>query len=98
MAEATQLMLSHKELVGLILKKEGINTGIWTIAVEFILGVGVAAPPNQDGMPTAMSSVSRIGIQQAPELTSTTFDAAELNPVEEKPEKKRSPQKKIDTK
>lgn len=81
MAEATHYMFSHEELVGALLRQQGIHTGFWTISIEFTLGVGIAGPDVATPLPTAMASVARIGIQQANEPNQLTFDAARLNPA-----------------
>jgi hypothetical protein len=80
MAETTQLMLTNQELVQLILQKQGIHEGIWSLAAEFKLAAAITGPSPDDLMPTALVAVSRLGIQQTNAPSSRAFDAAILNP------------------
>ena len=76
----TQIIYDPRELIAMILKERGIHDGMWTLSVEFQLGVGFAGTQPSQALPTAMASVSRIGIARANEQGGISFDAAELNP------------------
>lgn len=81
MAEQIQVILEPKDVVALLLKQHKIHSGLWSFTVEFQLSLGLAGASAEAALPTAMASVSRIGIQHGQELNSVTFDAAELNPA-----------------
>lgn len=82
MAEATQVMFTHKEVVTALLKSQGIHEGIWGLAIQFGFGVGNTGPNEQDVNPTAMVPIMGVGIQRFPEKNSLSVDAAEVNPLE----------------
>lgn len=82
MAEANQYTFSFKEIVEALIKKQGIHEGLWGIYIEF----GFSAsnintdPVGKHLVPGAVNIVQRIGIQQFPEPSNLTVDAAEVNP------------------
>jgi hypothetical protein len=80
MAEATQVMFTHREVVTILLKERGIHEGIWGLAVNFGLGVGNTGPNEKEISPTAMVALMGIGIQKFPELNALAVDAAVVNP------------------
>lgn len=82
MAEPTQIMLSHKEVVTAMLKQQGIHEGIWMLSVNF----GMAASnvgQTEDGSdlhPAAIIPILGIGIQKTEVLNNLSVDAAQVNP------------------
>ena len=82
MAEATQVMFTHREVVTALLKAQGIHEGIWGLAINFGFGVVNAGPAEGEVNPTAMVPVLGIGIQKFPELNPLAVDAAFANPAE----------------
>ncbi|HEV2879706.1 MAG TPA: hypothetical protein VGX24_00235 [Pyrinomonadaceae bacterium] len=83
MAEATQYMFGHQEVVEALLKKQGIHEGLWSISIEFGLAA-VNIPLGVDTkvlMPAGMSIVQHIGIKKVDEPNNLTVDAAEVNPA-----------------
>ncbi|MBM4329365.1 MAG: hypothetical protein FJ118_19650 [Deltaproteobacteria bacterium] len=80
MAEATQYTFNFKEIAELLVKKQGLNEGIWGIVVKFGLGAAFTGPKGQDVLPTAMVPILEIGIRKQEEMTSLSVDAALVNP------------------
>jgi hypothetical protein len=83
MAEATQVMFSHREVVTALLKKQGIHEGIWGLAVQFGFGVSNTGPNDSEINPTAMIPIMGIGLQRFPQMNALSVDAAEANPPDE---------------
>lgn len=83
MAEAKNYVFDHRELAELLVKQQDIHEGLWGIYVEFGFA---AANVNSDPtggkvlLPTALSIVQKVGIQQFPEPSNLTVDAAKVNP------------------
>ena len=83
MAEANQIIYSHKELATLMVKDRGIHEGWWGVYLKFaIKGANVGANPGTL-LPAAIVPVLEIGLQKFDEDTSLSVDAAEVNPVKE---------------
>ncbi|MHB9833801.1 hypothetical protein Q8F57_003080 [Paraburkholderia terrae] len=82
MAEATQVMFTHREVVTALLKNQGIHEGIWGLAVQFGFGVANTGPNDNEINPTGMLPVLGIGIQRFPQMNALSVDAAEVNPAE----------------
>jgi len=83
MAEPIQLMFDHREVVELLVKKQGLHEGLWMLSIEFIQAA-VTVPGGPDGktlQPAALNIVSRIGLKKHEgEPNNLTIDAAEVNP------------------
>jgi hypothetical protein len=83
MAEATQYMFDHKEVVELLVKKQGLHEGVWMLSLE--IGQAAASVPAPDGkslLPAAINIVQRIGLKRHDgEPSNLTVDAAEVNPA-----------------
>jgi hypothetical protein len=83
MAEATQYVFDHKEVVEALVKKQNIHEGIWGIYIEFGLAA-ININSGADGKtvtPSAIAGVQKIGIQRFPEPNNLTVDAAVVNPA-----------------
>lgn len=80
MAEPTQIMFSHKEVVTALLKAQGINDGIWMLSMQFGIGAANVGSSEGDLNPAAIVPVLKIGIQRADSQSSLSVDAAEVNP------------------
>jgi len=80
MAETSQVIFSHKEVVEALIKHHGIHKGIWTLLVQFgIQGVNVGlGGPNP--LPAAVVPVVALGLQKTSQINSMSVDAAEVNP------------------
>jgi hypothetical protein len=83
MAEAIQYMFDHKEVVELLVKKQGLHEGVWMLSLE--IGQAAASVPAPDGksvLPAAISIVQRIGLKKHEGAPSNlTVDAAAVNPL-----------------
>jgi hypothetical protein len=81
MAETSQYLFTHKEVVTALIKQQGIHEGIWTLLLQFgIQGINVALG-SPDLVPAAIVPVLGIGLQRADQVTNLSVDAAEVNPV-----------------
>ena len=82
MAEAIQYMFNHKELVELMIKKQGLHEGIWSLSVRFgIHATNFGPSPEADQYPTAIVPLMEIGIHRAEKETNIAVDAAKVNPL-----------------
>jgi hypothetical protein len=78
LAEPTQYMLSHKELVTALVKHQGLTQGIWQLAVNFGFGASNVGE-NVNGLnPAAIIPVIGIGIQLVTTESNLTIDASTL--------------------
>ena len=89
-------MFTHKELVELMIKKQDLHEGIWTLSVNF--GMKAAnfgsTPESDDYLPTALVPVLSVGIQRTDKENNLSLDAAKVNPRHKEPRltfKRRSP-------
>lgn len=80
MAETTQVVFKHQEVVTALLKAHGIHDGIWGLTVNFGFGAANTGPSTEELNPTAIIPVLGIGIQRFPELNPMAVDAAVANP------------------
>lgn len=80
MAEITQVQYTHKELLALMLKDQGIHEGIWALMVGFGLGVANVGPSDNEVNPAAIIPLLHVGLQKGTLLNNITVDAAEVNP------------------
>lgn len=93
MVNVEQILFSHREVAELLVKKQGLHEGIWTLIVEFQLGATVAGSPDTL-LPAGVLGVSRIGLQRGTELNNLSVDAAVVNPgAVRKSTSKRTPKK-----
>lgn len=80
--KAKRKMFSHAEVVECLLKKEGIHSGLWGLAVSF--GFGAANVSSADTpehyLPAAIVPIAEIGIQEFEKPSNLTVDAAKVNP------------------
>jgi hypothetical protein len=82
MAEATQYIFSHKELVEILIRHQGLHEGFWTAA--FQLGMGNTQVPSpaggSDTLPAVIVTIFGVGLQKADKEGPSTVDAAKVNP------------------
>src|SRR5690348_4512243 len=94
MPEVNQYFFAHKELVELMIKKANIHEGKWMMVVNFAFAAVNGGPSPDEVVPTSVTGVQRIGIQQAqPDSPpGLVVDAADVNPVagQAKPRKRKS--------
>lgn len=88
MAEVTQYLFAHKEIVETLLKNLNIHEGHWAIAVEFQMAAITAGPTAETQLPSCVASVSKIGIQRSDVPLPNTIDASQANPGAAKKQKK----------
>ena len=80
MPEPTQVLFSHKELVTVLIKSQGLHEGIWGLYVKFGLKAVNSGASDADLQPTAMIPVLGIGLQRFEEVNGLSVNAAEVNP------------------
>jgi len=81
MAEVTQYLFSHREIVETLIKKQDLHEGIWTISFQLGMGLTNVAPPiGGEPVPGVIVSVLGVGLQKVDKETPTTVDAAKVNP------------------
>lgn len=92
MAEAKNYVFGHRELAEILVKQQGIHEGLWGVYVEFGFAATNVSDPNtaeKTFTPAAISLIQKIGIQQFPEPSNLTVNAAEVNPAKSKRQNKR---------
>lgn len=80
MAESTQIVFSHKEVVEALLKKQGIHEGIWGIYIKFGIKAANVGASDTDLMPSAIVPVMEIGLQKFVSENNLSVDASRVNP------------------
>jgi hypothetical protein len=65
MENATQFQFEILEVGKLLLKKQGITQGMWTVGVNFAIGVTNAGPNPETIRPSAIVSVDKIVLSRA---------------------------------
>jgi len=88
MPETSQIVFSHKEVVELMLKQQGIHEGIWGLFVKFSLGASNVGPTQSEVLPAAIVAVTEIGLQRFEQETNISVDAAKVNPKAAEPARK----------
>jgi len=82
MAEATQFVFSHKELVEILIRHQNLHDGIW--AASFQLGMGntqVPSPTGGETLPAVVVTIFGVGLQKADKEGPSALDAAKVNPA-----------------
>ena len=80
MAESTQIVFTHKEVVEALLRKHGIHEGIWGLYIKFgIRGANVEGSLS-DIHPAAIVPILEIGVQKFDAENNISVDAAKVNP------------------
>ena len=80
MAESTQIVFKHREVVEALLKKQGIHAGIWGLYVKFGIQGANIGPSADQLLPAAVVPILEIGLQRFEEENSLAVDAAKVNP------------------
>jgi hypothetical protein len=80
MAQPTQIVFSHREVVEALIRKQGIHEGIWGMYVRFQLKAANFGQTDMDVLPTAFISVLELGIQRFEKESNIAIDAAKINP------------------
>lgn len=77
--------LSLRDLTEVLIKHYELHDGKFDLLMEFQIGVGhVAQTPEHQPSPTAMVSISRLGLRQAVIESPNTVDASIVNPLKKK--------------
>jgi uncharacterized membrane protein len=80
MAETSQIMFSHKEVVEALIKKQGLYEGIWMLAINFGMQATNVGTSDTDLKPSAIVGVLSIGLHRTEKETALSADAAKVNP------------------
>jgi hypothetical protein len=85
MPEPSQFTWTHKELVTLLIKAQGIHEGRWFLMMNFSTTGATLGPSDNEMNPGLMIAITAVGIQR--QLPGQNFpapllvDAAEVNPA-----------------
>jgi hypothetical protein len=82
MAESTQIVFSHKEVVEALLKTQRIHEGIWGLYVKFGISAINVGASDADLVPAAIVPVLQIGLQKFDKENALAVDARKVNPKE----------------
>jgi hypothetical protein len=80
MAESTQIVFKHKEVVEALLRQQNIHDGIWGLYVRFGLAAANVGASQADLMPAAIVPLVEIGLQKFDQENNLAVDAARVNP------------------
>lgn len=80
MAETTQIIFKHKEVVEALLKQQGLHEGIWGLFVRFGLSAANVGSTPEDLQPAAIVPLLEIGLQKFDQESNIAVDAAKVNP------------------
>jgi len=80
MAEATQFMFSYKDVVEVLIKKQGLSEGLWMLSVNFGMQATNIGVNDSDLKPSAVIAILGIGLQKTDKESSLAVDAAKVNP------------------
>lgn len=81
MPEVGQIKYDLKELTALMLRDQGIRSGLWMIWTRFNFGVSNITPTEEGSGPAGpgvVSLLTEVGIQSTSELGPLTVDASEV--------------------
>ena len=93
MTEAQNYIFDYREIVEVLIKKQGVREGLWGIYMEFDIGGANIGETEHTIFPTAIVPVVRIGIQRFEKPNNLTVDAAKANPkVSESPARRKGRQ------
>lgn len=82
MADVTRIEFTNKELLGLMLKDQGIHDGNWVLQAKFsfaAMNMGTT-PDGKDTLPAGVVAVAGMGLELVPEPLPFSVNAAEVNP------------------
>lgn len=98
MGETTQYAFELREVTASLLEKEGITSGKWILAFEFVTTGGLFGTSPQDSKPGAMIQVNRAQLIKVPDDTTgnpLVVDASTLggSPEEKPPSPRAAPKR-----
>ena len=74
--------LSMREIAALMVKHYDLHEGIYSLSIEFNIGVGKVGPNKENTNPGVMIGLAKIGLTSSPDLDEpTSVDAAIVNPA-----------------
>lgn len=89
LAARNQRRIANLDLIELLIKREGLHEGHWSLMVEFGMGAQYFGAPDGKAFPGASIMVTTIGIQRqetpGPAGSEHTVDAAAVNPAPSDP-------------
>jgi hypothetical protein len=81
MSNAIQYQFDLSELAEMLLKKQGIKEGLWSLGAQFSLAAANAGPDPSKVMPSMIVSLDKLRLSRTEDASAPlTFDAAKLNP------------------
>ena len=80
MPETTEINFSHREIVEMLIRKQGIHEGIWMLSVRFNWTATNIGQSPTEFYPSAVASVVQIGLHRADKESNIAVDAAKVNP------------------
>jgi len=81
MAEASLYTFDHKEVVAALIKQQDLNEGIWQLYFEFgFVGANISPGPTMDLAPSAITTITKVGIRKVDQENNMAVDAAKINP------------------
>jgi len=80
MPEASQITFSYKEVVEALVKKHGLQEGIWGLFVKFGIQGSNIGPTESDIKPAAIVPILELGLQKMDKESTIAVDAAKVNP------------------
>jgi hypothetical protein len=84
MADATQYMFKHADLVTALIKAQGIRTGRWQLTLTFGFAASNVGPSESEFSPAAIIPIQAVGIQLVDNTVPSNnliVDAAVVNPA-----------------
>ncbi len=83
MAEVTQYLFPHRELVETLIRKQRLHEGIWMLTFQLGMGmVNVPSPTSGEPVPAATVAIMSVGLQKTDKEGPMALDAAKVNPSE----------------
>lgn len=74
----TQLEFELLDIAKMLLKKQAITEGNWTVGVNFTVATVLGGPDADHVRPSAILSVNKILLSRSDEITPLTVDASKL--------------------
>lgn len=77
-------LFEPKEIVEMLIKKQGLHEGIWGLLVQFKFGAANTGASENEIYPTSFAAITTIGLQPFPGESNIALDAAKVNPPSSK--------------
>jgi hypothetical protein len=82
MGEAKTIVFEYEEIIGALLKHQGIHEGIWALHLEFgiqVKNINLGSPEGKQ-VPGLIIPILKIGIEKIEKAGGISVDAAKVNP------------------